>query len=275
MPDVIRQIKKKGGIEMADDTKAKEPEQIVPAEPVPSSEPAKEAEPVDATDKATEVDLPEGVSERTKEQFNKLKEANQSLKEELAKKEKFEPIFDSMRPQTPAQGLTQGQLDQVTDTDPTTGERFINEQKLTTLLTNSTQKAEAAVAQVNRFIEDQQTREAFNAIPQLNPQDSKFDPDIHKATRAYILDSMMNPQDYNGRQLTYKEAGERAMKATNAEIAKVEKEANAQQTAKEQGSLEATGRSDKRVQTNTSEEELRHRIRSGDEDALASFFEEA
>ncbi len=259
---------------MADDTKAKEPEQVVQEEPVPSSEPAEAEVSVDATDEEAEVDLPEGVSERTKEQFNKLTEANKALKEELAKKEKFEPIFDSMRPQAPQQGLTQGQLDQVTDIDPATGNKFINEEKLNEFLTNSTQKAEAAVAQVNRFIEDQQTREAFTAIPQLNPQDSKFDPDIHKATRAYILDSMMNPQDYNGRQLTYKEAGERAMKATNAEIAEVEKEANAQQAAKEQGSLEATGRSDRRSQTNTSEEELRRAIRSGDEDALASVFEE-
>jgi len=260
---------------MADDTKAVEEPKKEPQEPVPSSEPAEaEVKAVDATVEAdADADLPEGVSERTKEQFNKLKEANKALKEQLDKKAEIEPIFESMRPKTDT-GLTQGQLDQVTDTDQY-GNKFINEERLGVLLSQNTQKAEAAVAQVNRFIEDQQTREAFTAIPQLDPKNDKFDPELHKATRAFLLDSMVNPSEYGSRALSYKEAGEIAMKATNAEIAKVEQEANAQQSAKEQGSLEATGRSDRRTQTETSEEELRHKIRSGDENALASVFEES
>ena len=258
---------------MTDDPQADKPEQIVQDEPMPSSEPAEAEETVDATvDPKIEAELSEGVSDRTKEQFNKLKEANKALKEQLDRKAEVEPIFESMRPKTDS-GLTQGQLDQVTDIDQN-GNKFIDEQKLDTLLTQSTQRANDAVAQVNRFIEDQQTREAFTVIPQLNPKDSTFDPELHKATRAFLLDSMVTPQDYNGKTLTYLEAGELAMKATRAEIAKVEKEANAQQTAKEQGSLEAIGRSDRRSRINTSEDELRQRIREGDEDALASVFEE-
>jgi hypothetical protein len=255
---------------MADDTQAKDTEAKAEVqEPMPSSEPT---EVVDAT---TEVDLPEGVSERTKEQFNKLQEANKALKEQLDKKAEIEPIFESMRPKVPVQaGLTQNQLDSVTTTDPATGERFIDESKLNTLLTQNTQQAQHAVQQVNQFIEDQQTREAFTALPILDPKNKDFDPELHKATRAFILDSMMNPQDYSGRQLTYKEAGEIAIKATKAELAKVEQEANAQQTAKEQGSLAATGRSDQRRNVSTSEDERRQRVREGDDDALASYFEE-
>src|SRR3990167_3760236 len=235
---------------MTDDPQADKPEQIVQDEPMPSSEPAEAEETVDATvDPKIEAELSEGVSDRTKEQFNKLKEANKALKEQLDRKAEVEPIFESMRPKTDS-GLTQGQLDQVTDTDQY-GNKFINEERLGVLLSQNTQKAEAAVAQVNRFIEDQQTREAFTAIPQLDPKNDKFDPELHKATRAFLLDSMVNPSEYGSRALSYKEAGEIAMKATNAEIAKVEQEANAQQSAKEQGSLEATGRSDRRTQTET------------------------
>ena len=247
---------------MADDTQAEVVTEEPTTEPVPSSEPA---EAVDAT---VEADLPEDASERTREQFNKLKEANKALKEKLAKQAEVEPIFESMRPKTSG-GLTQSQIDQVTDTDAD-GNKYLNEDKLNTLLTDATQKAERASAQVNQFIEEQQSREAFTAIPQLNPKGDNFDPELHRATRAYILDSMMNPQDYHGKQLSYREAGEIAAKATKAELAKVEQEANAQQTAKEQSSLGATGRSDRRETVNSSEEELRNRVRNGDEDALAA-----
>ena len=258
---------------MIDDQQADKPadaqgeqpnEPIQQEEPMPSSE---SKEPVDAQGQVDE--LPEDVSERTREQFNKLKEANKALKEQLAKKEEIEPIFDSMRPKSQT-GLTQGQLDQVTDID-LEGNKFINEDKLSNLLATSTQKAEDAIAQVNRFIEDQQTREAFTAIPQLDPKKTEFDPELHRATRAYILDSMMNPKEYNGKQLSYREAGELAMKATKAEIAKVEQEAAQQMSDKEQGSLEASGRSDRRANVNVTEDELRNRIReSNDDDALAA-----
>lgn len=249
---------------MADDTQAETVATEEPTnEPVPSSEPA---EAVDATD---EADLPEDASERTKEQFNKLKEANKALKEKLDKRAEVEPIFESMRPK-PTSGLTQSQIDQVTDIDPN-GNKYLNEDKLDQLLTQATQKAERASAQVEQFIEEQQSREAFTAIPQLDPKGDNFDPELHRATRAYILDSMMNPKEYGGKQLSYRQAGEMAAKATRAELAKVEQEANAQQTAKEQSSLGATGRSDRRETVNTSEEQLRDRIRlNNDDEALAA-----
>lgn len=249
---------------MADDTQAEVVTEEPTTEPVPSSE---SNETVDAQDQVDK--LPEDVSERTREQFNKLKEANKALKDQLEKKAAVEPIFDAMRPKENT-GLTQSQLDDVTDIDPATGSKYINEDKLNNLLTQNTLQAKAAVDQVNRFIEQQQTQEAFNAIPQLDPNGTNFDPELHQATRAFILDSMMNPGEYGGKQLTYREAGEKAAKATRAELAKVEQEANAQQTAKEQGSLEATGRSDRRAQTETTEDELRSRVRNNDNEALAS-----
>lgn len=258
---------------MADDTQAEkpveEPKEEQQDEPMPSSE---EAETPEAGE---EADLPEGVSERTKEQFNKLKETNRQLKEQIEKQRQFEPIFDSMRPRQGQSNLTQGQLDQVTVTDPNTGERYIDEKKLSDLLTQSTQRAEQAVSQVQQFMDQQQTREAFTAIPQLDPKAKDFDPELHRATRAYIMDSMMNPQDYNGRQLSYREAGEIAVKAMRADQKRAEAESNAQLEAKEQGSLEATGRSDKRQNVTTNREELRDRIRrdANDTDALMQALE--
>ena len=133
------------------------------------------------------------------------------------------------------------------------------------------QRAANAEQTVQRWIEDQQTQEAHKAHPELNPNADKFDPVLHKKTRALLMDSMLNPGDYNGRALTYKQAADLAKGVTLQAIADAEKvgaqKAIENLTPKEQASLEATGRSDRRTQVD-SFESLRVRTRKGDKTAI-------
>ena len=83
---------------------------------------------------------------------------------------------------------------------------------------------------------------------------------------------MLNPNDYNGKQLSFKEAAELAKKMSGVSVEAIKKEAIKetleQLTPKEQASLEATGSSTRRTQVTGSVDELRQRTRKGDLDAI-------
>ena len=166
-------------------------------------------------------------SERTTEQFEKLKEsnrklfeANRLLQEELAKKARseqtFAPIQQPEVPLAPAPSM-----EQFTVVDPTSGERYVDERKLAAALADVTQRATRAESAVQGYIrrqdvldEERQTREAYASHPELNPSSDKFDAEVSRRTRALLLDSMMNPQDYGGTQMSFKDAAAEAKKQT-------------------------------------------------------------
>ena len=235
-------------------------------EPVPSSEEqtppsveGAEAEPGRAVSKEPETDkegLPEEVSDRTRREFDKLRK---QLREERTKRLETEGAFNAMRPRTqPAAPANPDWM-----IDPESGTVDVN--KLGQAWTNLEQRAARAEQSVNRYIEDTQKREAFKSHPELDSTSDNFDEDLHKRTRAFLFDSMMNPNDYQNKTLTYKEAADLAKgslgKATEKAKAEGAKEAKEQLTPKEQASLEATGRSDKRNITSANLKDLEVRSR--------------
>lgn len=261
---------------MADNPKAQEaPVTTTPAEPMPSSEQTTtEVQPsqtaavdesqVSAGTERTEVqeenslELPEGASDRTREQFDKLKT---QLRDERAKRVNTQSVFEQLRPSQPA--MTQAQINQFVD--PMTGNVDVN--GLNQAIYSAQQRATNAEQTVQRWIEDQQTKEAFSAHSELNPQNSNFDRSLHNKTRALLLDSMVNPQDYNNKQLSYKEAADLAKGVSSKVIAEAEKvgatKAIEGLTPKEQASLEATGRSDRRTEVSDLDT-LKQNTRRGD-----------
>ena len=78
---------------------------------------------------------------------------------------------------------------------------------------------------------------------------------------------MVNPQDYNNKQLSYKEAADLAKGVSSKVIAEAEKvgatKAIEGLTPKEQASLEATGRSDRRTEVSDLDT-LKQNTRRGD-----------
>lgn len=186
--------------------------------------------------------LPVGTSEYTGQQFERLKdsnkrlnEANRLLNDELMRRqqvaEQFAPIQTTPQPQQP-------KVEDYIETDPITGEQIVNTLKLNKALEETQQRASRAETTVQNYIKNQQWREeqkqtedAYKSYPQLNPENPQnFDTELSKRTRRVLFDSMMNPVDYGGRALTFKEAADLA----NGEIVKPQ----AQQPAVQQPTVQ-------------------------------------
>ena len=209
--------------------------------------------------------LPENATDRTKEQFDKLTASNKQLKGQLDK------LQADIASQVPAVGYNVPQPKAEEFVDPATGE--VNIDKLNKSLVEANRQARQARQDVSRLREEAQEKEAYTTYPQLEPNNKSFDKELYRQTRAVLFDSMMNPQDYEGRTLTMKEAADRATGASQTTVNKAKAEgaedAIGQLTPKEQASLEATGRSDRRKSVGDLAS-LQKRTRLGDLDAVVA-----
>jgi hypothetical protein len=240
----------------------------------------------------SEPTLPTGVSERTSEQFDKLKdsnkklyEANLLLQQELNRKQQAE---QSLQTPVVVDAPKDPKLEQFIDTDPVTGEQFVNEERLKKSIQEAQSRAEKAEKTVQSFVQQQnareeqrQTEEAFKAYPELDPSNEKFDASLTRRTRAFLIDSMMNPQDYSGKTLSFREAADLAKGQTGQPVApapvqpKIEdKKEEGNLAGKEQASFAAQGASSSAQQTqapssDTDLVDLQYRSRRGDVWAIA------
>jgi len=191
-------------------------------------------------------------NKRTQEQFEKLLdsnkrlyEANELLRQQLTQRalsnEQFAPIQQPPQ-QAPAQQVNVADFVEI---DPVSGERYIDDKKLQTKieeLNNKASKAEEAVQSYIKTAEqreiDRQNEEAFNAFPELNPSGDKFDVKFHNQTRALIYDSLINPQDYGGKPLSFRQAAEFA-KGGDKAVTNSEKNQQASASTKSEGQTAA------------------------------------
>lgn len=209
--------------------------------------------------------LPEGTSDRTTREFEKLR---MDLREERQRREALEGAFKTLQPKEETQTPIY---------DPDTG--YLDGSALTVLQQEAKEariEAQKTKEELQQFRQEQENRVAFEAHPELNPNDNKtFNKDLHIEARRVILDSMLNPQDYGGKQLSLKEAGDllkgKAVDTSAVEEARKEgaQEAIEQLTPKEQATLEATGSSGRRSDVGESHETLVERTRKGDISAIA------
>ena len=256
---------------MADQTQADmnvggtQPEPMPSSNQQTSSEPvAQQAAPQEVSEGAqAEPTLSDGASERTRQNFEKLKD---DLRREREKNAFYEQTHSSKPPQPVEAPLY----------DPQTG--YVDVQQLERMRTTAStaeKKALEASQKFERYIQQQQEQEAYTAHPELNPDAHDHDSELFKLTRAIITDSMMNPHEYGGKELSAKQAADMAKKQRNKIVEQAKQvaatEAIEQLTPKEQASLEATGRSDRRVDVR-SYEELSDRTRRGDTDAIMERF---
>lgn len=166
------------------------------------------------------------VSQRTKEQFEKLTTSNQSLNQENeVLKRQIEALRNqsAQQPvpqvQTVQQSIRQAQASGVdpasyVEVDPKTGERFVDEVKLNKVIEELQSKTIQAEQTINNYIKtnedrrlQQQREAAYKAHPELEPSSEKFDKKFYQKVRATVLDSMMNASEY-GKVLSLKEAAD-------------------------------------------------------------------
>lgn len=268
-------------------------------DPAPQVPPVAPAAPVQQpVEQVATPQIPEGASDRTKEQFDKLIESNkrlaEKLQEEIAAREKANQTFDPIQ-QVPQPQVQPTQIDpnDFITVNPVTGEREYDIEKMATVTKAANERASKAEQAVQSYIQtseqreiERQNRETFEVYPELDP-DSRdtFDVEFSKGTRAIIYDSLINPQDYGGRPLSFKEAADQVktkmatQPASEAETKPEEatdeakaKEAQALEAAKEQASLAAVGQQPESRETVEDEEayaKLVEGTRAGDDLALA------
>ena len=197
--------------------------------------------------------LPDEASERTKREFEKLRD---DLRTEKTKREYYEGVFSSIN--QPAQTAPQV-------FDPETGlinERYVSELDL------RLQQAERAAQGYQQFMYQKEEEDAYSTHPELKD-------DVFKAQAEGIMyHSQVNPGKY-GAQFSLKDAAtylKTITKPMNDSIkADAQKEAIEQIAPKEQAALEATGgRNVQPASDDDGYEELRYRSRRGDQDALAA-----
>jgi hypothetical protein len=172
----------------------------------------------------TPVQTVENENTRTRDQFEKLLESNKSLYEanELLRTElqqrresvqQFAPVqLPPVQQQAMPTGINPADFIEI---DPISGERAINEDRLNARIVEINDRASRAEEAVQRYVEtseqreiERQNKEAFNAYPELNPADPKHNVVFHNQTRAVIYDSILNPQDYGGKALNFKDAAD-------------------------------------------------------------------
>lgn len=227
---------------------------------VPTTE-QKTSEPV-VEQQVTESGLPNEASERTKHEFEKLQT---QLHEERRRREAVENAFKSMQP---------AKTETVAPLYDENG--YLNEQALTDVQQRAIaaeKRAAAAEQSIKGYMEYQEKARVYEAYPELNPEGKTHDKEFHKETRRIALDSMLNPDDYGGKQLSFKEAADLAKGKLTKGIDAVKKEAAQeaieQLTPKEQAALEAVGTPGRRdVIAGERLDDLRTRSRRGDETAI-------
>ncbi len=252
---------------MDNDTKATEaPEKETQDSPMPSEEqktPESQSAEQGASDSSPEEGLPDSAKERTKNEFDKLKG---QLKEERTRREYTENINNQLQQK-------QQEDSNVPAYDPETG--LVNEKALNETQQRA-QSAEQRVIETGKrldsFIENQENREAFTAHPELDPSSESFNQDLHVATRRILTDAMLNPNDYGGKTLSFKEAGDKAKSSVKKDLDEAReegaKDAVEQLTPKEQAALDAVGTPGGRSKTGGSQEDLQQRTRQGDPTAI-------
>lgn len=222
--------------------------------------------PQEGSVQSTQEGLPADASDRTRNEFEKLR--NQ-LREERVRRETLEQTFKTFQPQ-PAPVVRETPKPFI---DPETG--FLNEDRLTAAeqrAIDADTRAKQAEESLKSYLLEQEKREAFTAHPELNPEKSGFDQNLSNLTRSILTDSMLNPQDYGGKALSFKEAADR-VKGLQKPVLEQAKKEGAQQaleqlTPKEQAALAANGVPNQQSSTRGDLSQLQYRTRKGDVDAI-------
>ncbi len=235
-------------------------------------------------------------NDRTRNQFEKLLESNSELfkANEVLRQELLKRSETNQQPQTPQLPPVQAPARQVPadsqdlyETDPITGEYFVSADKLKARMEEMNERATRAeriasqIAQTTEQREiERQNRETFVTYPELNPDaKDKFDSKFATQTRAVIYDSLINPQDYGGRPLGFKEAADFARAQYQGtttmqgqQQSSSDQQSQSAQTFKQQASAGVTGQQPMERTNAGSEvdfETLRLKTRLGDRTALA------
>ena len=241
----------------------------------------------EVTTEKTPAELPDEAKERTKIEFEKLKEHNRQLAEENERLKTVQPpqqsALGSLHTQTDVvdtSNLSQQQVDDVIK--GLVDENGYLDQALleNTLRKANQQVAEAKVIaqqarseaqqareQVSRFEETREVRIAHKKFPTVDPDSKNFDPVFYKHVKNTLLGAM-----YEGKKLSFVDACREVSQAYSPKKNVQETKAEAVQEYKKdvatKSTLNESGSS--RPNTGSTKEDLIEGTRKGDAAAIAA-----
>lgn len=249
---------------MTDSTGNETVEEKLPAAIPTETKPAESDEPK----------LPDGVAERTKEQFEKLTEHNAQLKAELDAYKSKTSVLDELKvpdvqEETPNLSTTQVAEIKSKFVDDN---GYVDVAKFEGALNAAEERAKRAEEKADRIEKKIQNSEetveikaAHAEYPQLDPHNEKFDPNFYRLVKLELVDQMMN--------------GNKDLMKAARDISKLYTPVVDVQKAKEEAVEEFSKKTTKRSQASESvtgrgagepsdKDELIRKTQEGDPDAL-------
>lgn len=248
------------------------PDEIQNGQEVLEQKPTEELSTSDQT-QGSEPELPEDASDRTREQFEKLKSHNKELSERLkALETQAKPtgsVLDTFKlPEIELpkiQGLSQEQVSDVFS-NLVDKDGYIDQPTLVKALRESKEMAEQAKKEAQRAREEldrrtetEQVRSAHKEFPFLDPKSPKFNQNFYNAVRNEVVSQMINGD---------KDLVKAAKKVAEwFPLPKVEEEAAKKEQQVQQANLTGTNPSRAKPVTKA-DEDLVMKTRQGDNKAL-------
>lgn len=214
------------------------------------------------------VDETEGMSDRTKEQFEKLKQHNAELAAKLAEKEQTIPtrsVLDELHPinEEPVSQAEDYQIDEDGTVDVAQLNRVLRETQQAAQQARN--EAIQAKARAERLVKEKQEETVHSKYPELVPGSSKFDPDFFRRVKNELIGQMMDGKE------NYMEAADtvaKLFKKENVEEKVEEKVEEFKKTAEAKQNINA-GNGSANNRTYSDDQELAKRTRQGDLEAFA------
>jgi hypothetical protein len=208
----------------------------------------------------------EGMSDRTREQFEKLKQHNAELAAELAASKQTIPtksVLDELHPfvETPVSQAEDYQIDEDGTVDVAQLNRVLRETQQAAA--QARQEALQAKARAERLTKEKQEETVHSKFPQLVPGSKEFDPDFFKRVKNELIGQMMEGKE------NYMEAAETVAKLfSKSNVDEVEKKVEEfkKTTEAKQNINAGTGSANNR--TYSDDQELSKRTQMGDLEAF-------
>lgn len=207
-----------------------------------------------------------GMSERTREQFEKLKQANKELAAKLAEKEQIasKSVLDELHPveETPLSQAEEYQIEE----DGTVDVALLNKVLKETQQAANQARHEALLARqrAEKLAKEKAEEAVHSKYPQLVPGSKEFDPDFFKRVKNELIGQMMEGKE------NYMEAANTVAKLfqkSNVEEKVEERVEEFKKTTQAKQNINAgTGTANNR--TYSDDQELAKRTQLGDLDAF-------
>lgn len=216
---------------------------------------------------AEEVNETEGMSDRTREQFEKLRQHNAELAAKLAEKEQTiqqKSVLDELHPinEAPLSQAEEYQIDEDGTVDVAQLNRVLRETQQAAA--QARQEALQAKARAEKLAKERSEEAVHSKFPQLVPGSKDFDPDFFRRVKNELIGQMMEGKE------NYMEAAETVAKLfqkSNVEEKVEEKVEEFKKTTQAKQNINAgTGTANNR--TYSDDAELAKRTQLGDLDAF-------